>query len=596
MTNTTNPDALACTPLVSPTSLPRPEYPRPQFVRDQWRNLNGPWTFRLDNEGRGHEAGFALSRGFETSILVPFAPESRLSGVGLTDFIEAIWYHRHLAVPGEWAGSRILLHFGGVDYESEIFVDGVSVAHHWGGSSSFEVDLTDRVVPGRVHDLVVWARDDVRSGVQPGGKQSHQRHSHDCFYSRTTGIWQSVWLEPVHPAGLRRCDIVPDLDGERFLFTPVFYQHRIGQQFRISVRDAGGETGVVVGAAANGTTFELRIPSPRVWRPGDPWLYECTFEVLNREGEVIDRVGSYAGMRKVHLEGDIICLNNEPLYLRFVLDQGFYPEGNWTAPSDEALRRDIELAMSCGFNGARLHQKVFEERFHYWADRLGYLTWGESPSWGLDVKSEVAARNFLAEWKEIVRRDRNHPSIIAWTPLNETWDTARPRVSRRLHVDAYELTRAIDPTRPVNDASGGCHVVTDLYTVHIYEQDPAELHRKLKLTAEGTAWQTLGDREAAWAGQPYVVSEFGGIRWIPSGRAPFAGNSWGYGDTPDSVEHFYERLTGQVEAILGCPHIRGYCYTQLTDVEQEENGLFTYEREPKFEVSRLRRIFGSQRE
>jgi hypothetical protein len=246
--------------------------------------------------------------------------------------------------------------------------------------------------------------------------------------------------------------------------------------------------------------------------------------------------------------------------------------------------------MRAGFNGARLHQKVFEERFHYWADKLGYLTWGESASWGLDPKDVVSARNFLSEWREIICRDRSHPSIIAWTPFNETSDTGDRRQHNRLHIDAYELTRALDPTRPVNDASGYAHARTDLWTVHTYEQSPEKLAQLLE-KVDGQPWRNYPDREAEYEGQPYVVDEFGGILWIPENRRPFADNSWGYGQGPRTLEDFYARLAGQVQALASHDHIVGFCYTQLTDVEQEQNGIYNYDRTDKFDMERIRKIF-----
>ena len=251
---------------------------------------------------------------------------------------------------------------------------------------------------------------------------------------------------------------------------------------------------------------------------------------------------------------------------------------------------DIALSMAAGFNGARLHQKVFEERFHYWADRLGYLTWGESSSWGIDVKDQVSARNFIAEWREIVVRDRNHPSIIAWTPFNETHDTGDGRQHNRLHADAYALTHDLDPTRPVNDASGYVHVVTDLWTVHTYQQDPAFLREELAVR-DGQVMRRFPEREAAYGGQPYIVDEFGGIKWIPSADQQYVPESWGYGVDPQTLDEFYTRLEGLVEAILSYDHICGYCYTQLTDVEQEQNGVYNYDRTPKFDMARIQGIF-----
>jgi beta-galactosidase/beta-glucuronidase len=571
-------------------TIPRPEHPRPQFVRDEWINLNGTWTYTFDPGKSGVQRGLAQSEGFADQIAVPFCPESPLSGVNHVDFIEMMWYHRQIAIPEDWAGRRVLLHFGAVDYESEVFIDGTPAGRHWGGTSSFAHDVTAHVTPGRTHNLVLWVRDETRSGVQPGGKQCPDYRSRGCHYTRTTGIWQTVWLEAVSPCGLEGVQIVPDLDGSRFLVVPRFYGLERGQRFRVTVRD--GET-VVSRAerpAANGMPSVLRLKAPETWSPADPFLYDLLFEVIDVGGDVVDTVRSYAGLRKVHVEGNRVYLNNEPIYLRLVLDQGFYPDGIWTAPSDEALKRDIELSMGAGFNGARLHQKVFEERFHYWADQLGYLTCGESSSWGIDVKEEVSARNFLAEWREIVVRDRNHPSIIAWTPFNETRDVGDGRQHNRLHADAYDMTRVLDPTRPINDASGYVHVKTDLWTVHTYLQDP-ELLREQLAVENGQVMRRFPEFEAPYEGQPYIVDEFGGIKWIPAEDLVYAENSWGYGDDPETLDEFYARLEALIDVILGHEHICGYCYTQLTDIEQEQNGVYSYDRTEKFDMERIAAAF-----
>ncbi len=574
--------------------IPRSEYPRPQFVREAWANLNGPWTFTLDPGKSGMERGLANSTGFDQQITVPFCPESRLSGVGHTDFIEMMWYHRKLTVPAEWQDKRIILHFGAVDYESEVFIDGQTVGRHWGGTASFSYDITRYVKPGQTHNLVVYVRDETRSGVQPGGKQSHKVNSYSVFYTRTTGIWQTVWMEAVDFNGLQSAYIVPDLDGSRFIITPTFYAVRRGLSFQITLRDGEETVSQATAAAASGVPVIVPVHKPKPWSPESPFLYDLDLDVLDESGAVLDHVVSYAGLRKVHVENGKVYLNNQPIYLRLVLDQGFYPDGIWTAPSDAALKRDIELSMKAGFNGARLHQKVFEERFHYWADRLGYLTWGESSSWGIDVKQIEPARNFLSEWREIVCRDRSHPSIIAWTPFNETWDTGDRRQHNRLHIDAYELARSLDPTRPVNDASGYSHARTDLWTVHTYEQDPKELADLLALK-EGQVWRNFPDREADYEGQPYIVDEFGGIKWVPEDRRPYSETSWGYGEGPRSLEAFYARLEGLVQAIYHTPHVAGYCYTQLTDVEQEQNGIYNYDRTEKFDMAKIARIFRGEK-
>ncbi len=562
-------------------------------MRADWINLNGTWTYAFDFGHSGRHAGRELfkSKGFDGKITVPFCPESKLSGVGHTDFIEDMWYHRRIEVPAAWTGRRTILHFGAVDYEAEVYIDGESVGTHFGGTVSFEFDITSRVKPGASHDLVVRVHDETRGAGQPGGKQCPDYKSCGCHYTRTTGIWQTVWLEAVPIAGLRRCQIVPDLDGARFVIIPAYYAVAAGNQFRATLLD--GETPVATAAVAafDGVPVVLPVAAPRPWAPGSPFLYGLRLEILDAAGRVVDTVKSYAGLRKIHIEGDRVYLNNRPLYFSLVLDQGFYPDGIWTAPSDEALRRDIEISMAAGFNGARLHQKVFEERFHYWADKLGYLTWGESSSWGVDVNEIRDARNFLSEWAEIVMRDRNHPSIIAWSPFNETGHVADAYRHHRVQIDAYNLCKDIDPTRPVNDASGYVHALTDLWTVHDY----GRADRLVELDqGPGKAWTSHADprlRQCPYQGQPYVNDEFGGLKWIPSDRHPFADNTWGYGSDIPDLETFYKILSDEVDAMLRVPNLSGWCYTQLTDVEQEQNGVYNYDRTPKFDMARIREIF-----
>ncbi len=570
-------------------SVSRPEHPRPQFERGDWVSLNGEWTFEFDFGKSGSDRGLAHSQGFSQRIKVPFCPESCLSGVGHTDFIEMMWYQRKISIPAEWKGKKALLHFGAVDYVAEAYVDGVFTGRHFGGSSSFCFDITALVKAGKEHSLVLKVSDELRTGHQPGGKQSHKFHSFGCHYTRTTGIWQSVWLEAVAECSLKSCRIIPDFDGGSFSFIPLFRSLRKGMKLKVSVLDGSREVAFAAVAACDGVPVKCDIPNPKPWSPGSPFLYGVLFEVLDSKGKVRDTVRSYAGLRSVRVEGNKILLNNEPLYLRLVLDQGFYPDGIWTVPSDRALKKDIQLSMASGFNGARLHQKVFEERFHYWADKLGYLTWAEFTSWGADMKDPTDARNVLSEWAEIVQRDANHPSIIAWTPLNETSDIGDGIQHNRLHRDIYDLTKSLDPTRPVNEASGYVHVKTDLWTVHNYEQDPKELRKQLVPENGRGVFRNFPDKEAQYEGQPYLVDEFGGIKWVPG--KPFAENTWGYGKGPSSLEELYNRLEGQVDAILSLEHVCGYCYTQLTDVEQEQNGLYNYDRSEKFDMARIRGIF-----
>lgn len=585
---------LAAAFLPAAGAVPRPEHPRPSFERREWLNLNGTWTFAFDFGRTGAERGFPASTGFEREITVPFCPESALSGIGYWDFIPAIWYHRAIVVPEAWRGRRILLHFGGVDYESTVYIDNRRAGVHYGGGAPFCHDITSFVTPGRVHHLVVRAEDDLRAGTQPSGKQSRAFHSHGCFYTRTTGIWQTVWLEAAAMSGLAEVRVLPDPEAGCFHFEARLFAAASGQKLRVTVA-AGDKKRFATAAIGQHAHLTVAVPLVRPWSPADPFLYDLTYEVIDAGGRVADRVKGYAGLRSVRVEGGRILLNGRPFFLRMVLDQGFYPDGVWTAPSEEALRRDIERAMQAGFNGARLHQKVFEERFHYWADRLGYLTWGESPSWGCDLNRPEAARNFLAEWGEIVRSLRNHPSIIAWSPFNETWERGGGDGGEhdRCLRDAYDLTHALDGTRPVNDASGLYHVKTDLWTVHEYEQDPDKFRQLVSPDPVAGVKPRKPEWEAAYAGQPYVVAEYGGIRWIVG--PPHAANSWGYGEGPKSEEEFYARLGALTRVILSLPEACGFCYTQLTDVEQEQNGIYRFDRSPKFDMARIRAIFGAPR-
>jgi beta-galactosidase/beta-glucuronidase len=580
--------------------LPRPEYPRPQFIRNSWFNLNGPWQFAFDFGKSGEQAGWTSdASSFAQTITVPFCPESKLSGIGHTDFIPACWYARTFETPSEWTGQRVLIHFGGCDYDTRVWVNGQLVGRHYGGGASFTFDITNALNNGE-NLVVVCAHDDVRSGVQPSGKQCPERHSRGCHYTRTTGIWQTVWLEAVPQVNLHSVRIVPDLDGSRFILTPSLSKDVRNCTVRAVLIDEDTEVGGAEAPALNGGAFSVRIKDPKPWSILEPHLYNIRLELLH-DGQIIDSVVSYAGLRKFHIEGHRFYLNNETFFARFVLDQGFYPDGIWTAPYDENLKFDIELSMSAGFNGARLHQKVFEERFHYWADKMGYVTWAEYYDWGMDFGQPQAIHNQQREWSEIVVRDRNHPSILAWTPYNETIGNARthPEPHRRAVEDTYALTKRLDPTRPINDTSGYVHVRTDIYTVHDYEQDVNTFATKYATVAPENldSHRQHEDLSVPYAGQPYVVDEYGGTWWSQSEAEKAKEQdgerkeSWGYGNRPTDIEEVYARIEGLTKALTDHPNISGYTYTQLTDVEQEENGIYTYDRRPKFDTERVKKAF-----
>lgn len=566
---------------------PRPEYPRPQFERQAWVNLNGQWSYAFDFGNTGVERKLQDSRGFDKQITVPFCPESKLSGVGYTDFIPCMWYQRGITVPQEWQGRRICLNFGAVDYESHVYIDGKLAGSHYGSGSSFAIDITKFVKAGGSHNLVVRVVDNLRDGRQTGGKQSSRFGSYGCFYTRTTGIWQTVWLEAVDEEGLESVYAVPDIDQRQLVIHPRFYHQNSANTLTVTLLDGRRRVATASVPCSDNDVVVLPVKGMKLWSPESPFLYDVVYEV-KRGGKVVDRVKSYAGMRKVSVEGGRFLLNNKPFFQRLVLDQGYYPDGIWTAPGDEALKNDILLSQAAGFNGARLHQKSFEERYYYWADKLGYLTWSESASWGLNVNDELAARNFISEWAGLVARDRNHPSIVTWTPFNETWDANDSGVYTRLVEDVYDITKAIDGTRPVNDASGDGHVKTDIWSVHDYERDGKKLAGQLTFHEGQEPYRNMHkDFLANYDGQPYMIDEFGGLPWYK----PDGNDAWGYGDKIGDVETFYSLLKAQVEAIKSCPNVVGFCYTQLTDVEQEKNGIYYYDRKPKFDMKRIKSIF-----
>ncbi|RKN06428.1 glycoside hydrolase family 2 protein [Streptomyces radicis] len=591
----------------SHSAVPRPEYPRPQFARHDWLNLNGTWQFELDRGDSGLERGLT-DRELSGEILVPFPPESELSGIGETDFLHAVWYRRTVTLPAEWAGRRVLLHFGAVDYDTTVWVNGTEVARHRGGFTPFTADLDGVAEPGDEAVITVRARD-PRSGPQARGKQAIKYANHDCNYTRVTGIWQTVWLEPVADLHLRRPRITPDLAGSAFHLELPLSGNREGHRVAAVLTDADGEVARAEARADLDLAPRLYLPVPedrrREWSPDDPHLYGLRLALLDAEGVEVDAAESYAGLRAVGIRGKAITLNGRTVFQRLVLDQGWYPDGLMTAPTDEALVRDIELAMAAGFNGARLHQKVFEERFLYHADRLGYLVWGEFGDWGCEVggssgDNQQPDASYVGQWLEAIERDYSHPSIVGWCPLNETYQKLHDRVTQLDSVTRamFLATKALDTTRPVVDASGYAHRVaeTDVYDSHSYEQDPAAFARQQAGLADGTPYVNRHADGTAYSlpyrGQPYFVSEFGGIWWDPEAAATAAGDdrtaSWGYGDRPRDEEEFHARFEGLTGVLLGDPDMFGYCYTQLTDVFQEQNGVYRFDRTTKLDVERVR--------
>ncbi len=566
----------------------RAEHPRPDALRECWLNLNGQWDFEIDNAVVGIEKHYEKRDSLDGKIIVPFCPESELSGVQHTDFMNAVWYRRGIEIPKSWAGKRIILHIGACDYETTVFVNAKKVGKHKGGYTPFCFDITD-CLNGENDYITVYAYDDTRSYAQVSGKQSTKLGSHGCFYTRTTGIWQTVWLEAVDACHIERYEAVADTANSAVILSVEGSEATLGATVRATAfydgKNVGSAETAILGRR---TTFTVNLSEKHLWDLGEGNLYDVVFEVI-KNGNVVDTLKGYFGLRDVRLTKDGLYLNGRRVFGRFVLDQGFYPDGIYTAPSDEALVFDIEAAMKLGFNGARLHQKVFEPRFLYHADRLGYMVFDETGNWGLDHTDPMSIYNFLPEWIEEVKRDMSHPALIGWCPFNETWDINGKRQNDSFINMIFDVTRAIDPYRPIVTNSGSYPSKSDVHDVHDYEQNPEKLKEYYSHIDEGIVkcqiYRMDSHRQKYDPTKPIFVSEYGGIRWVVGGQ-----NGWGYGESVKTEEEFLARLKGLTDVLLDNKDIFAYCYTQLTDVEQEQNGLLSYNRQFKFPAEVIKPI------
>ncbi len=554
--------------------IPRSEHPKPQFRREQWMNLNGEWDFCFDQGRSGEQRRlYEDFSSYDKKITVPFCIQSKLSGIEYRDFIYGAWYKRTVTLSEAQTAGRTVLHIGAADYRTTAFVNGKKAGQHKGGYVSFSFDITPYVIPGE-NTIVIFCEDDERNPYIPVGKQSREYFSHGCDYTRTTGIWQTVWLEFTPETYVKDIRITPDaaacsvnitacLAGTADLQLTASYEGKVMAE-------------TVLYGVAGAVNLSLALAEAHLWEVGCGRLYDLEI----RFGE--DRVQSYFGLRSVSLDGYRFLINGKSVFQRLVLDQGFYPDGIYTAPSDEALHGDILMSKACGFNGARLHQKVFEERFLYHCDKEGYIVWGEYPNWGADHTRPETIYTLLPEWLDELQRDYNHPSIIGWCPFNETWNIDGKEQFDPLLSLIYKTTKTVDPTRPCIDTSGNYHVETDIFDVHDYEQDPAVLRETQRLLIEEDILRNhCNNRQTYMPGMPVFVSEYGGIKWSPI--LENTGTSWGYGNSPETEEEYKARYKGLTDALLDNPKLFGFCYTQLTDIEQEQNGCYYYDRTPKFD-------------
>mgnify|MGYP000257844446 FL=1 len=566
--------------------IPRPEYPRPDFQREKWLPLNGEWDFSFDEPI------------FDQKILVPFACETKLSGIHDTSFHNAVWYRRSFSLPEPMHDRQILLHFGAVDYTCRLWVNDQFIREHTGGQCGFSADITDALNASGENVIVLEARDDPADLEMPRGKQYWKPESESIFYTRTTGIWQSVWLEAVSPMHLCSCRITPLFDERsvRFSYALSAAPQHVTLTAEITFRGKTAGAVSVTPTSARGA-FDWQIDQSAlsawnyqedlVWTPEQPNLFDVTFRILEHGCEV-DAVQSYFGMRKVSIQNGQFLLNNRPYYQKLVLDQGYWPESLLTAPSDEAFIRDIELTKAMGFNGVRKHQKVEDPRYLYHADRMGLLVWGEIGA--AYLYSEQYADRIYREWLDVLRRDYNHPCIVVWTPLNESWGVQEIETDPRqqAHSEAMvAITKSMDTTRLVVDNDGWEHTNGDLLTIHDYSPSGEMLRAHLgsmdAILALRPAQRALFVGRHAYAGQPILLSEFGGVKFVPGTEAQ---HSWGYCEA-DSCAAFAGKLRELFDAVRACPLVDGYCYTQLTDVETEQNGLLTYDRTPKLPLETI---------
>jgi beta-galactosidase/beta-glucuronidase len=572
-------------------------YPRPLLRRAHWISLNGSWQFAIDEA--------ALLRDprevpWQRTIEVPFAPETRSSGVHETGFYRACWYRRTFSGFTLPEHHRLILHFGAVDYHATVWLDGKLAAMHQGGYTPFEVDVSDFLHADSEHEIVVRAHDDPADLAKPRGKQDWQLEPHSIWYPRTTGIWQTVWMEVVPETRISSIRWSANLERwELFLDAQVLCRGRSDLRIAVKLR-VGDELiaddtyRVIAGEVHRRIAFsDPGIDDSRnhlLWSPERPTLIEAEIDLWGMRGEHVDTVHSYTALRTIAIQGDRLVLNGRPIELRMVLDQGYWPEGGQTA-DDAALRRDVELAKAMGFNGVRKHQKIESPRYLYWADKLGLLVWEEMPSAYRFTPSSVD--RLTREWMDVLARDVSHPCIIAWVPFNESWGVPNLPDSRpeRHYVQAlYHLTKTFDPTRPVIGNDGWESVATDLIGIHDYDADVERIGRRyhaaevrLRLFHHERPGGRLLTLEASGKDleHPIILSEFGGIALVDDA-------TWGYSrvGTPAELE---QRYTALLDTVHRLELLSGFCYTQFADTYQEANGLLYADRTPKFSIERMER-------
>jgi beta-galactosidase/beta-glucuronidase len=573
-------------------------YPRPQLQRTPWYSLNGDWEFAIDNDGTWASPADV---DWGEHIRVPFAPEAPASGVARTDYFRACWYRLRVDLPDRTPAERWILHFGAVDYSATVWIEGAYAAAHEGGNTPFSVDVTDWI-RGASCEIVLRAEDDPHDLAKPRGKQDWQLDPHSIWYPRTTGIWQSVWLEKVPATRIGRVMFTPNL-ARWEIGIQVWLEGTRRPDLRLGIKLRSGATVLAADTyqIVNGEVHRaVALSDPGIddsrnellWSPHAPHLIDAQLELWGGRGELIDEVHSYLALRSVTAQGDRFLLNGRPYLLRMVLDQGYWPDGGLTAPDDAALRRDVELARAMGFNGVRKHQKIEDPRYLYWADTLGLAVWEEMPS-AYRFTSQSVER-LSREWTAVIQRDYSHPCIISWVPINESWGVPNlPDNPRERHyVQAlYHLTKTLDPTRPVIGNDGWESVATDIIGIHDYDDQPERIARRYRadeILPRLFKRERPGGRLLVLEGHPHadlplLLSEFGGIALASSQTT-----TWGY-SVCRAPEEFADRYEALLEVVRNLAIFTGFCYTQFSDTYQEANGLLYADRTPKVPLARIAR-------
>ena len=627
--------------MMSETRVSAPEeqderpHPCPQMRRETWISLDGEWEF---SNGRGRSWTAPENVHWDQKIIVPFSPETEASGLHDTGFYTAVWYRRTWEQPLLRAHERLLLHFEAVDWRATVWMNGHRVAIHEGGYTPFAFDVTEALAAGAIQEVVVRAEDDYADLAKPRGKQDWKLEPHSIWYPRTTGIWQTVWLETVADTRIRSVHWSASLDrweiGLEAMITEAATETRRAsnkggpspeQDFSeraldrspdrallLSVRLSAGEqlladdTYTVIAGEVH---RRIALSDPGIddfrnallWSPSSPTLIEAQLKLRDADGRLLDEVESYTALRSVATQGDRFVLNGRPLNLRLVLDQGYWLRTGLTAPDDAAFRRDIQLVKQMGFNGVRKHQKIESARFLYWADRMGLLVWEEMPSaYRYTAKS---IHRLTREWLEVLERDRSHPCIVAWVPFNESWgvpDLPDSSAQRHYVQSLYHLTKALDPSRPVIGNDGWESVATDMIGIHDYDDQPKRMSQRygnssietrlLQRERPGGRILTLGGESIACT-QPIILTEFGGIA-----LGGVEDESWGYSRSR-TPEQFLEQYRALLESVRNAASLAGFCYTQFTDTYQEVNGLLYADRKPKAPLEAIARATsGSMKE